>query len=464
MGHVGKTRAGRDVSTNETSQTRGRATRAGQGLWPPPRDAWLPIAGVLLLYAGHLLYGALISDVSLLMGLVAAVMLGVILAVPHLREELLRLNGLTAPTILFLLTILVALWTLTPWTPGGPHPVWAYVGISPGASTIDKSATLIEIIKLLGLACIFLVGCSTGARDERARYAVWLTLIAGVAFGLWAFIGSATGTIYQTQGHRLEAHFHNPNTAGTFFAVLLTLAVAELTRKLRGGGRRRSASELLMFAAPVLIFAVCLLATASRGAMMGFLGGSILLIVYRLLTGGLKVSRAVLGLLTGSLLLIGAVAFLGERLIDRLFESHESAIVRTSIWNLHWQAFLDSPLFGYGLGTAETVNKTLISVSNYPILWNIKAILNLYLQWLEEAGIVGTAPMFLCVALLIFTVARRTPLRSRMTGLLASLLAVDAVFLIHGATDFGLEVYSMAALWTWLLGLQFSLAQGSSRR
>jgi hypothetical protein len=47
---------------------------------------------------------------------------------------------------------------------------------------------------------------------------------------------------------------------------------------------------------------------------------------------------------------------------------------------------------------------------------------------------------------------------------LAGLLAVDAVVLIHGATDFGLEVPSVAAFWAWLLGLQFSLAQGSSRR
>lgn len=452
------------MTTYDSNEGRPRRAREGLSLWPPPRDAWLPIAGVLLLFAGHYLYGALISDVSLLMGLAAAVLLGAILIAPRRREELLRLKGLTAPAILFLLTILVALWTLTPWTPGGPHPVWAYVGVSPGASTIDKSATLIEIVKLFGLACIFLVGCSTGARDDRARYAIWLTLILGVVFGLWAFIGSATGTIYQTQGHRLEGHFHNPNTAGLFFAVLLTLAIAELTRKLRRDGPRRSMSEALLFLAPVLVFGVCLLASASRGAMMAFLGGSIVLIVYRLFTGSLKPSRAVLGSLAGAALLIGAVALLGEKLIDRLFESHESAIVRQSIWALHWQAFLDSPLFGYGLGAAETVNKTLISVANYPILWNIKAILNLYLQWLEEAGIVGTVPMFLCVALLIFAAARRGAGRTRNAGLIASLLAADAIFLIHGGTDFGLEVYSIAGFWAWLLGLQVSLAQGSSRR
>jgi hypothetical protein len=48
--------------------------------------------------------------------------------------------------------------------------------------------------------------------------------------------------------------------------------------------------------------------------------------------------------------------------------------------------------------------------------------------------------------------------------ILFALAGVDAVFLVHGATDFALEMFSVAALWAYLLGLQFALAQGSSRR
>src|SRR5207302_7095005 len=169
---------------------------------------------------------------ALLMGIAAAVMLALALSRPRLREDLLRLRGLEAPGLLLAVTLAVALWSLTPWTPGGAHPVWAYVGVSPAASTIDKSATSVEIIKLLGLGCMFLIGAATGARDERARFAVQLLVLAGVVFGLWAFIGGVTGAIAQTGGHRLEAHFVNPNTAGTVFAVLLLLGVAELLRGL----------------------------------------------------------------------------------------------------------------------------------------------------------------------------------------------------------------------------------------
>lgn len=453
-----------EVLSESREVRRKSAQRPSARLWPPPKDAWLPVAGVALLYLSHLAYGALLSDAALVMGAAGALILGAALLHPSVRDDLLRLKGLEWPGLLFVLVLLVALWTLTPWTPAGPHGVWAYVGVSPGASTIDKSTTTMEIIKLVGLACLFLVGAATGARDDRARLALTLTLIAGMAFGLWAFIGSVTGTIPQTQGHRLEAHFVNPNTAGTFFAVLLLLAISELQRRLRQRGRDRDMSATIALAAAVLTFTVCLLDTASRGALLSFLGAAAVFVLVQVACGALKLSRAVLVVLAGVLLLVGVVWFAGDQLIDRFFRSSQDAIVRTAIWKEHWAAFLDAPLFGYGLGTAETVNKTLTTAANMPVLWNIKAILNLYLQWLEEAGIVGAAPMFLCVALLVVMTFRGAQRRSRMVRVLAALIAVDAVFILHGTTDFGLQVPSMAAFWAWLLGLQFALAQGSSRR
>lgn len=360
---------------SESREVRRRSgARSGTRLWPPPKDAWLPLAGVALLYTAHFFYGALMSDVALLMGAAAALLLGAALLQPNTRDDLLRLKGLEWPGLLFALVLLVALWTLTPWTPGGPHGVWAYVGVSPGAASIDKSATIIEIIKLVGLACLFLVGAATGARDARARFAVQLTLVVGLAFGLWAFIGSVTGAIPQTQGHRLEAHFVNPNTAGTFFAVLLILAISELQRRLRQRGGERDASATILLGAAVLTFTVCLLDTASRGAVLSFLGAAAVLVLVQLACGSLKLSRAVLVAFAGVLGLALVVWLAGDQLIERFFSTSKDAIVRTEIWKAHWAAFLDAPLFGYGLGTAETVNKTLITADNYPVLWNINAV------------------------------------------------------------------------------------------
>jgi hypothetical protein len=72
--------------------------------------------------------------------------------------------------------------------------------------------------------------------------------------------------------------------------------------------------------------------------------------------------------------------------------------------------------------------------------------------------------MFGCIAAVVIFTFRGALRRSRMTSVLFALLAVDVVFLVHGMSDFALEMYSMAAFWSVLLGLQFSLSQGSSRR
>lgn len=430
--------------------------------WPPPRDGWIAIASVALIYGAHWLYGALISDAAMLLNIGAAVLVGGALLSPRLRNDVLRLKGLAAPAICFGIVISVALWTLTPWTLGGPHPVWAYVGVAFGASTIDKSATTIEIVKLLGLGCIFVVGAATGGRDDRARYAIELTIAAGVIFGIWALVGSSTGSIYQSGGHRLEGHFLNPNTAGTVFAVLLILSVAQLVRALRPP--KRNLTHALPSATASLALLVCLLDSASRGAALAFLVASLVYLGLQIASGHLKLGSAIIGSLLGIAALIFVVSIAGEQLIDRIFDSHEASIARLDIWRFHWQTFVDSPLFGYGLGTSETVNKSLLTLSNYDRLWNIRSILNVYLQWLEEAGIIGAAPMFACLALLLATTVRNSLRRHRMAGLLASLIAADAVVMIHGATDFGLEVPSVAAFWAWLLGVQYSLAQGSSNR
>lgn len=449
----------------QPSRARGRTGEApALPSWPPPRDSWIAFAGVALIYAAHLLYGALVNDTAMMVNIAAALLLACGLASPRLREDLLRLKGIELPAGLFGLVVFIALWTVTPWTPGGPHPVWAYVGVGPPASTIDKSATTMEVIKLLGLGCVFLVGAATGARDERARYAVQLTIAAGVLFGIWALINAASSADHDVDNGRLAAHFLNANTAGTVFAALLPLAVAELVRRLQAAPpRQKLRAGLLPFAA-VVVFTACLLDTASRGAFAAFGAALLVYLGLQLFSGRLKMTRAALGSAGAAIVLLSLTAIAGNSLIDRYVSSSSDSVARLETWRAHWQAFLLSPLFGYGLGAAETVNKTLLSPDNYRNLWLIRAPLNVYLQWLEEAGVAGAVPMFACIGALILKTARGHAQRSRMTGLIAGLLAADVVFLVHGAMDFGLEVTSVAAFWAWLLGLQFSLSQGSSRR
>lgn len=438
----------------------GRSAQAG-GFWPPPKHAWIAGAGVLLVLAGHMAYGAIVSDVALTLGAVAAALVAACLFTPALRADLLRLKGLAAPGLLFAAVLAVGIWSLTPYVPGGPHPIWSYVGLK-GAATVDRSATIVELVKLLGLACFFLVGAAAGARDERARFAVQLTVLLSALFGLWAIFVAATGAIYQTQGHRLEALFLNPNTAGNLFAALFVLSVASLWREIRTG-RSRSLSGYMAWLATAIL-GVALLNTASRGGASAALIALIVYFVLQLATGGMKLTRGLAAGLGAVALLALLVIFAGDVVVDRFYRAEADAPVRYAIWQVHWDAFLRSPLLGYGLGAFEPVNRSLLTLDNFTTLFNLRAPLNVYVQWLEEGGVLMAVPMFLCIGALIAATLRGLFRRTRMTGLLAGLLALDLTFLIHGLTDSALQTPSIAAFWAWALGLQVALAQGSSRR
>jgi O-antigen ligase len=432
--------------------------------WRPPEGLILATASVGLIFATHFLYGALVSDVALAMDMAAALIVAGALVDPQIRQETLRLKGLGPPAIAMALVIALALLSLTPWGPGGPHPVWEYVGAAHRATTLDLSTTIVEIVKLAGLSCLFVAGAAAGASDERAKTALNLTLAFGALFGLWAFFGHASGTIYQTQPRRLEAHFLNPNTAGTVFGVLLTLTAGMLIRRLRAASSETRLTAALPLACAALVFLACLIATASRAAFAATLAALVFLTATQVLRGRWRLRAAALGVLAGAAAAAVLLVIAGDVLVTRYLGTEQAAIARAYVWKVHWEAFLDAPLMGYGLGVWETVNKTLITAANFGELWNMRSAMNLYLQWLEQAGVIGAAPMFACIGLIIIATFRGALRRSRMTGPLFALLACDLLVLVHGATDFALETPSVSAFWAWLLGLQFALAQGRQAR
>jgi O-antigen ligase len=154
---------------------------------------------------------------------------------------------------------------------------------------------------------------------------------------------------------------------------------------------------------------------------------------------------------------------LGDQLVDRLASTAWELDGRRAIFEAHWRAFRDAPWMGYGLGAFDAVNRMLLDAGNIAQNWKVRAAHNVYLSWLEQAGVVGATPMFLFIGAVIAITLRRSLRRTRFTAPLFGLLAADAVVLAHGVTDFALETYSMAVFWSLLLGLQFAASQGSRR-
>lgn len=437
------------------------ASRRPSTVW---RMSRLSVAPCLIM-SSSFAYGAFLPLPSMALTCALAIALVALLCQPAFRAELPRLEGLWPTAALFGLVLVGAFWSLTPWTPGGPHPVWEMAGLE-GVSTMNISATQIEITKLFGLACTFLIGALMGRNGDRGALAIRGLIVVGALWataGLILFLSGAQPAFHHA---RLTGGFYSANTAGTVLGVLSLLAASDL---LQAWGRVRHDrwSDRLQAVAPIvaasLLFLASLLLTSSRAAIALTGVGLVIVLVARALHDRRSLG-AILAVTVGLLVLLAAYFLLGNSLFaDRYLDVSGDSQIRTAILEPHWRAFLASPLFGYGLGTFPEINNQITSAENFGFLAQTIVLHNAYVQWLEEAGLVGAVPMFALVAWIVATSAwravRRQSSRTVMTGVLTAL----ALIMAHAAVDVSLNVYSCAALFSLLLGFAFSLPQGRGR-
>src|SRR6185437_3786675 len=450
-------------------------------LWPAApanADRWTPqlprqeqaavIASTVLILAALLSFGADRNDFALFFSGLLALLVGVLLLTQDWAKSALakRFNSLAIPGCLFLLACLAIAWAATPFGPNGSHPIWTYVATVP-AIAIDKSVIFIGLVKLCGLACTFLLGWLIASSDSRARYFFRVIVLAMSGYGLWALLAHAIpalkfGLYGAFQGDRLSGSLQSANTAGTLFAASFVLALCLVFEASRHASPGRT-SWLAKVTFPVIVTALlgtCLVLTVSRGASSAALISCVILLIWEMFSRdwhGIQKHNLYYGLgIAGGVVVL---AWSGDLLLDRYAASFKDWVdQRQSIYGVHWDAFMASPWFGYGIGSFDEVNKQLQNALNFAALWNIRAAHNVYLQWLEQAGIAGSVPMFLCIGFIIARTAWGVRVRRRMTGWIRGCVAAALVFLIHGWSDFSLEVPAVAIFWSLLLGAGYSVS------
>ncbi|MEJ2816530.1 O-antigen ligase family protein [Caulobacter sp. CCG-8] len=445
--------AGRAVS-------KGRAARRPRKLIPSERAAIVGLLAVVFLAV--LAFGA--SDVAtaaVFSGVYALFLQGLVALCGWARRDVGRLAGLRIQASLFLVLLLAVLWPLTPWGPGGPHPVWRYLAPSGGSLTIDRSAVLLNILQFLGLACLFLAARIIGSSEPRGRWFFRIAVLVIGAYGAMAFVDY----VAQRGAPRLTATLLSPNTAATVFGGGLLLALAALGNRLRRlsglSALMRGDIEATASLAAAAVMATALLLTASRAGAAATLVAVALFLVWEAIAQRQKLKVATL---LGGLALVLFVAGLALRsfnpLADRLELANGDVAVRAAIFAPHYEAFLSSPWFGFGLGSFVSINQLITTSASLPTLFNVRATHNLYLQWLEEGGVVGSLAMLALFVAIIAPVVKRG-LQPGAVGAWSRAVVCGAVlFLLHGITDFALQVPAVQALAAMVLGVAVSLGAG----
>lgn len=443
------------------------------GLLPESGDGWRRsdvvnvFPAIIITCLGMSLFGADRADIALVMdvawgaNLLIAIYRGNLGARPFRFTTFRLICALYIVLALFLSASVTPLWP-TPW-PNHASQALASVG------TIDRTATLVQIANILGLGAAFLSGLAIGRSDRRAdRALIAMCLFGGVyaALALLSFVFKAALSGSDPDAEtRLAGSFLSSNVAAGFFIVIAILLFCNLDA-ITSKARKSKASDLALIGnyTGLLLVLACLVLTASRMGTMTAVVAFMTLPLMRLSTspqnqkGWLSLwpyaaaGAVFVGLVLAANALMGRFSLLGKD-----FDG------RSTLMLLHWRAFLEHPLAGYGLGSFQTLNKILVSPDNFSKIWSVRATHNVYLQWLEETGAFGFLLIFTIVALILFEIVRGLRKRKSFGWLIRAVIASSVALLLQGVADFSLQTPGIALFWSMLLGLGYAIAIGGSR-
>ena len=217
------------------------------------------------------------------------------------------------------------------------------------------------------------------------------------------------------------------------------------------------------------------------------------IVLLALLCVGLVFSRSRMGILAGlvGMLVVGAIVFLQTRrrsvllvfllvfsvpvaysvwigvrpVVQRfqvLAEPGALAENRLPVWRDTVALIRDYPLTGTGLGTYRWTNQHYQTSKFYGVYEHAHSD---YLEFAAEIGIPAAVLLFGALWALVIRVARRAlTLESVREKVLASGCAgAMAAILIHGITDFNLQIPSNAFIFAWIAGTAAALIRKPSR-
>jgi O-antigen ligase len=337
--------------------------------------------------------------------------------------------------------------------------------ISPLTSLRGAHESFAGLLSAVAYAVLFLEVRRTtrGPADAArlARCAVFAGTAAAVyALAQWAGLDPLAWERTAELGGRLRPFgtLGHPNLLGAYLAMTLPLA----PWLWRAAPRRPSG---LAAAAAALVGLVALAATMSRGAWLA-LASAILLAAVVSWRGMRPSPRAVtmaLAMAAASGALAAAVG--GERWIHDLAARSLAfgAGPRAEIWRGAWRAFLDRPVFGWGVDTFALTFPAYRSVAYAAAEFNrtpVKAHNDL-LHLLATQGLVGLAAASVLACGLARAARGVWRAETRDRGLVLGLVASLCAWAVAGATGFTVAATgSLAAVEAGVLG---SLAAGGAR-
>ena len=301
-------------------------------------------------------------------------------------------------------------------------------GAAPGKSFWSNFERMEGFITLLHLGAFFLVTSSVFKELDWKRW--WNTSLAASAFMIVYCLFQVAGVLtIQQGGVRVDGTFGNAIYLAVYMLFHVFIALFYMLRSWKNSGLRFIYSLLVIFQLLILYF------TATRGAILGFMGGLIILALLNLRNKAEPALRrlsitliALLVLVVGGFWMVKDSSFVMNSPVLSRFATLDLADIKTQgryfVWPMAWEGFKDRPLLGWGQENFSYVFQEHYSPEMYALEPWFDRAHNIFLDWMVAGGLIGLLTYLSLYVLALYFIWRKenfsTTERSVLTALIAA--------------------------------------------
>jgi len=293
-------------------------------------------------------------------------------------------------------------------------------------------------ISLLHFFAYFVMATTAlGARKKWGAF--WNTsILVSFIIGVYALFQLSGALAINQGGVRVDATFGNAAYLAVYllFHIFITLFMLLREKGHTIGGMIAEKASLWIYTPIILLDVFVLYHTATRGAILGLIGGllltALLIAIFEKERVGLR--KVALGILAGIVLLIGGffalknTSFITESPVLSRFSSisltEQTTKSRFMVWNMAFQGFKERPILGWGQENFNFVFNKYYDPNMYgQEPWFDRAH-NVFFDWLIAGGILGLLAYLSLFVLALWYLWKRGSAfsiveKSIFTGLLA---------------------------------------------
>ncbi len=364
------------------------------------------------------------------------------------------------------------------------NPAWGLAADAldmdlPTLISVDPESSRMATLRLATLACGFWVAVHLAADARRAVAMLSVVVAVAAALSLHGLFFAAAGDVPTDappdleRAVRLAGLMGNRNTFATYAGMGLIVGLALLWHRYRQAdmGDRSFRGLVTLLAArssgtgaaligAVVVLAVALMVTGSRGGIISTLVALVVLACLMIVPGRDRFAwpRA-----------IGVLAFFalaGTITVAAFGDLFAARITSVGVWDegrlfagrVTLNALMASPWVGYGHGSFPAVFPMFRDdPSGLWTRWG--SAHNTYLEVLLDFGVPVGLTLLGCVATIALACLRGVFVRSRYKAIPAAAFATACLVAIHAAVDYTLWAQSVGLTFAIILGIGFAQAE-----